>query len=81
MVRDRRIADNRVTVSRNDRTKPVTERRKSADRRAYDRQKDRTGKYNRRTSPDRRINNILVEWIPLNHVHVHPHTRSAFGRD
>jgi len=58
----------------------VKERRKSRDRRTYDQTRDRTGKCNRRTSPDRRLNNISVEWIPINHIHLHPLTRLAFNR-
>jgi hypothetical protein len=33
----------------------------------------------RRFRPDRRLNNISVEWIPFNEVNTHPSTRGAFG--
>ena len=32
----------------------------------------------RRVRPDRRLNNISVEWIPFNEVSSHPITRDAF---
>ena len=32
----------------------------------------------RRVRPDRRLNNISVEWIPFNEVSSHPVTRDAF---
>ena len=32
----------------------------------------------RRLRPDRRLNNISVEWIPFNEVSIHPITRDAF---
>ena len=32
----------------------------------------------RRVRPDRRLNNISVEWIPFGEVYSHPSTRDAF---
>jgi hypothetical protein len=58
----------------------VTERRKTIDRRSYDRLKDRTERCNRRVAPDRRLNNIAVEWIPFSYLHLHPVARLVFNR-
>ena len=33
---------------------------------------------NRRVRPDRRLNNISVEWIPFDEVNSHPITKDAF---
>ncbi len=57
----------------------MKDRRKKTDRRLYGREQDRIDRCNRRMSPDRRLNNIRVEWIPLNHIHLHPKTRSVFS--
>jgi hypothetical protein len=35
---------------------------------------------NRRFRPDRRLNNLLVEWIPSNEVVLHPHLFKAYMR-
>lgn len=56
----------------------MKDRRKTSDRREYDTKKDRAGCGNRRRFPDRRLNNILVEWIPLEMVHAHPVTQRVF---
>ena len=53
-------------------------RRKITDRRSYDPEHNRNGTCNRRRFPDRRLNNILVEWIPLEMVHAHPVTQRVF---
>ncbi len=58
----------------------MNDRRKTAERRANDQQQDRLFKCNRRTQPDRRLNNILVEWIPISHINIHPVTRLVFSR-
>jgi hypothetical protein len=58
----------------------MNERRKNDDRRGYFRMKDRTERCNRRVSPDRRLNNIEVEWIPFSHIHTHPVARLVFNR-
>ena len=62
-----------------DRVTAMQERRKKADRRTSDKTQDRIDKCNRRISPDRRLNNISVEWIPFNHIHIHPLTRTVFN--
>ena len=59
----------------------MKENRVSTERRGYVKQKDRTDKCNRRFTPDRRLNNIAVEWIPFSHVHLHPVARLVFSRD
>jgi hypothetical protein len=56
----------------------MKDRRKTTDRREYDRNRDRTGSSNRRRFPDRRLNNIRVEWIPLEMIHAHPVTQRVF---
>jgi hypothetical protein len=56
----------------------MTERRDSRDRRAYVAARDKSHGNNRRRHPDRRLNNIMVEWIPMGHVHSHPVTRRLF---
>lgn len=37
--------------------------------------------YDRRVQPDRRLNNISVEWIPLSEVTLHPTLREALSRN
>ncbi len=56
----------------------MNERRKIEERRSNDRRTDRADKNNRRTCPDRRINNIQVEWVPMTSVRLHPLTRKVF---
>ena len=58
----------------------MSNRRKLAERRANDQQQDRLFKCNRRNQPDRRLNNIQVEWIPISHINIHPVTRLVFSR-
>jgi hypothetical protein len=53
----------------------MKERRKRDDRRTYVAARDKSPEHNRRRHPDRRLNNIMVEWIPMGHVHTHPVTR------
>jgi len=56
----------------------MKERRKTSDRRAYIDTKDKAAATNRRRFPDRRLNNIMVEWIPMGLVQTHPITRRVF---
>jgi hypothetical protein len=58
----------------------MKERRKNPDRRQSDAEPGRSGKSNRRISPDRRLNSISATWIPINHVYIHPLTRDVFGK-
>jgi hypothetical protein len=58
----------------------MKDRRKKTDRRFSGKEQDRVDRCNRRMSPDRRLNNIQVEWIPLNHIHLHPKTCAVFSR-
>jgi hypothetical protein len=52
---------------------------KSNRRRTTDRRRETISWPNgRRVRPDRRLNNISVEWIPFNEVYSHPITRDAF---
>ena len=55
----------------------MKERRKQKDRRSYG--KPKAGTCERSRYPDRRLNSISVEWIPMGLVHCHPMTRRAFG--
>jgi hypothetical protein len=57
----------------------MQERRETADRRGGIKNQGRCAKSNRRIAPDRRLNNIVVEWIPFNHLHLHPQTRQLFA--
>lgn len=56
----------------------MKERRHSNDRRAYLLAGDKSRGNNRRRHPDRRLNNIMVEWIPMGLVHTHPVTKHVF---
>jgi len=56
----------------------MKERRRSNDRRAYRIARDKSPGNNRRRHPDRRLNNIMVEWIPMGLVHTHPVTSGMF---
>jgi hypothetical protein len=67
-------------MGKNQRMKTMKDRREKTDRRFSGKEHDRADKCNRRNSPDRRLNNIQVEWIPFNHVHLHPQTRELFSR-
>ena len=50
----------------------MKERRKKADRRNNDLVRERTVFCNRRRFPDRRLNSILAEWIPMKMLKSHP---------
>jgi hypothetical protein len=54
----------------------MKERRKQKDRRGYGKPKSAVCGHSR--FPDRRLNNISVEWIPLGLVHSHPLTHRVF---
>ena len=58
------------------RLKSVSDRRKVADRRSH----NQTRPYNRRMRPDRRLNNILVEWIPFGEIALQPAVRESLTR-
>ncbi|MCG6900135.1 MAG: hypothetical protein LJE75_09050 [Gammaproteobacteria bacterium] len=58
----------------------MNDRRKTAERRGNNLQQDRRYKCNQRVQPDRRLNNIKVEWIAINHINIHPATRLVFSR-
>lgn len=58
----------------------MNERRKKQDRRHHDMELVRSGKSNRRLSPDRRLNSISAVWIPISHVYLHPLTRDVFSK-
>ena len=58
----------------------MKERRKTTDRRANDYRQDSQYRCNRRIRPDRRLNNIVIEWIPMEHILLHPATRLVFSR-
>ena len=51
------------------------DRRKVADRRVQ----EKALPYNRRVTPDRRLNNISVEWVPISEVNMHPDLREALS--
>lgn len=59
----------------------MNDRRKKSERRNFASADKRTDKCDRRYCPDRRLNNISAEWIPINHVYAHPVTRVVFKRD
>jgi hypothetical protein len=54
----------------------MKERRKQKDRRGYG--KPQSGVCGHSRFPDRRLNSISVEWIPLGLVHSHPLTNRVF---
>jgi hypothetical protein len=54
----------------------MKERRKHKDRRGYG--KPLSGVCGHSRFPDRRLNSIYVEWIPLGLVHSHPLTHRVF---
>jgi hypothetical protein len=58
----------------------MNERRNTTERRGNDLQQDRLFKCNRRIQPDRRLNNIKVELIPISHINIHPVTRLVFNK-
>ena len=59
----------------------MKERRKKADRRNFALKYHRPAKCDRRNSPDRRLNSISVEWVPISYVNIHPVTRLVFSRN
>jgi hypothetical protein len=56
----------------------MKDRRQLTDRRSYNTKQEQAYPNNRRRFPDRRLNNILAEWVPINRVHTHPATGSVF---
>ena len=58
----------------------MKEKRKFNDRRNFSPDSDRPPKRDRRYSPDRRLNNIDAEWVPIKHVTIHPVTRLVFSK-
>jgi hypothetical protein len=58
----------------------MRDRRHTRERRGHDAQNERAWRHSRRSQPDRRLNNIKVEWIPINHINIHPATRLVFSR-
>ena len=56
--------------------KEMKERRKQKDRRSYG--KPQSGGCGHSRFPDRRLNSISAEWIPLGLVHSHPLTQRVF---
>ena len=54
-------------------------RRKTRDRRANNHRQDRLFGCNRRYRPDRRLNSIQVEWIPLDSIGRYSEARQVFG--
>ncbi|MGD2138045.1 MAG: hypothetical protein PVJ66_05670 [Gammaproteobacteria bacterium] len=57
------------------------DRRTTRDRRINDHRKERSFRCNRRHRPDRRLNSIITEWIPMEHISLHPVTRKIFARN
>ena len=51
----------------------AVDRRKITDRRTQEQKLP----YDHRVQPDRRLNNISVEWIPISEVNLHPVLREA----
>jgi hypothetical protein len=71
------IRAHRLRIGGNIRTIPsgmISDRRKATDRR----REILASPNDRRVRPDRRLNNISVEWIPFNEINNHPTTRDAF---
>ena len=58
----------------------MNERRATLDRRFKETGRERSGRCSRRTSPDRRLNNISAVWIPIQHIYLHPLTRDVFRK-
>jgi len=52
----------------------MEDRRKVSDRRSYNTKQEQAFPRNRRRFPDRRLNNISAEWVPMKQVHDHPAT-------
>lgn len=53
----------------------AVDRRKIAERRT----REQKLPYNHRIRPDRRLNNISVEWIPISEIDMHPALREALN--
>jgi hypothetical protein len=53
----------------------TVDRRKGTDRRTQNLKLS----YDRRVKPDRRLNNISAEWIPIDEVALQPTLREAFS--
>jgi hypothetical protein len=58
----------------------MNEKRITTERRTDNLQQERLFTCNRRMQPDRRLNNIKVEWIPVSHINIHPVTRLVFSK-
>ena len=58
----------------------MDDRRKVADRRVGGLSDTNCEVNNRRTRPDRRLNSIAAEWIPLEDIKLHPTTRLVFSK-
>lgn len=58
----------------------MKERRHKNDRRTYKAAMDKSPGNNRRRHPDRRLNNIMVEWIPMGLVNSHPVSKHLFDK-
>ena len=58
----------------------MEDRRKVADRRLEGIGNTNCDVNNRRTRPDRRLNSIAAEWIPLEDIKLHPTTRLVFSK-
>jgi hypothetical protein len=58
----------------------MEDRRKSPDRRSFNAKQEQACSNNRRRFPDRRLNNISAEWVPLDQVHDHPATGTLLAR-
>jgi hypothetical protein len=58
----------------------MPERRKVTDRRSNELQRELAVADNRRQRPDRRLNGISMEWIPIEEVSILPVKRIVFSR-
>lgn len=58
----------------------MKDRRKTVDRRSNNVNLEKAHPINRRRYPDRRLNSIHVEWIPLEQANTHPDTQNIFRR-
>lgn len=57
----------------------MNDRRQVDDRRGNNYEQERLFPANRRHRPDRRLNSIAAEWIPMRLAHSHPLTQRVFG--
>jgi hypothetical protein len=60
--------------------KIMDNRRKQTDRRTAVSGRAGGDTCNRRNRPDRRLKSISSEWIPMEHIKLHPATRLVFSR-